>query len=99
MAGYLFLTLRFFRKILLTSLYVSCIILSCEDDPLAQSVEHLTFNQGVDGSSPSWVTISSEPGSHEPIGDMRTRVSRLLLSGSEEEYSLLELFMARWSSG
>lgn len=26
-------------------------------DPLAQSVEHLTFNQGVDGSSPSWVTI------------------------------------------
>ena len=27
-------------------------------DPLAQLVEHLTFNQGVDGSSPSWVTIS-----------------------------------------
>ena len=26
------------------------------NDPLAQSVEHLTFNQGVDGSSPSWVT-------------------------------------------
>ena len=26
-------------------------------DLLAQPVEHLTFNQGVDGSSPSWVTI------------------------------------------
>ena len=25
-------------------------------DPLAQSVEHLTFNQGVRGSSPRWVT-------------------------------------------
>ena len=25
-------------------------------DPLAQLVEHLTFNQGVDGSSPSWIT-------------------------------------------
>ncbi len=26
-------------------------------EPLAQLVEHLTFNQGVDGSSPSWLTI------------------------------------------
>ncbi len=25
-------------------------------DPLAQSVEHLTFNQGVWGSNPQWVT-------------------------------------------
>ena len=25
-------------------------------DPLAQSVEHLTFNQGVRGSNPRWVT-------------------------------------------
>ncbi len=25
--------------------------------PLAQSVEHLTFNQRVEGSSPSWHTI------------------------------------------
>ena len=25
-------------------------------DPLAQMVEHLTFNQGVDGSNPLWVT-------------------------------------------
>lgn len=24
--------------------------------PLAQSVEHLTFNQGVEGSIPSWLT-------------------------------------------
>ncbi len=28
---------------------------NCE--PLAQSVEHLTFNQGVTGSSPVWLTI------------------------------------------
>jgi hypothetical protein len=26
-------------------------------EPLAQSVEHLTFNQGVAGSSPAWLTI------------------------------------------
>jgi hypothetical protein len=26
-------------------------------EPLAQLVEHLTFNQGVEGSSPSWLTI------------------------------------------
>jgi hypothetical protein len=25
-------------------------------EPLAQLVEHLTFNQGVEGSSPSWLT-------------------------------------------
>ena len=25
-------------------------------EPLAQSVEHLTFNQRVEGSSPSWLT-------------------------------------------
>ncbi len=25
-------------------------------DPLAQSVEHLTFNQGVRGSNPRWIT-------------------------------------------
>ena len=27
------------------------------DDPLAQSVEHLTFNQGVPRSSRGWITI------------------------------------------
>ena len=36
-------------------------------DPLAQSVEYLTFNQGVVGSSPTWVTmkklsLSGSPG-------------------------------------
>ncbi len=25
-------------------------------EPLAQTVEHLTFNQGVRGSSPRWLT-------------------------------------------
>ncbi len=28
-----------------------------QQEPLAQLVEHLTFNQGVEGSSPSWLTI------------------------------------------
>ena len=27
-------------------------------DPLAQAVEHLTFNQGVPGSIPGWITIN-----------------------------------------
>jgi hypothetical protein len=31
-------------------------------EPLAQLVEHLTFNQGVEGSSPSWLTILSDTG-------------------------------------
>ena len=30
----------------------------CQVDPLAQSVEHLTFNQGVPRSSRGWITIS-----------------------------------------
>jgi hypothetical protein len=29
------------------------------DEPLAQLVEHLTFNQRVEGSNPSWLTIFS----------------------------------------
>jgi hypothetical protein len=29
-------------------------------EPLAQLVEHLTFNQGVTGSSPVWLTIHAE---------------------------------------
>jgi hypothetical protein len=27
------------------------------NEPLAQLVEHLTFNQGVTGSSPVWLTM------------------------------------------
>ena len=30
-------------------------------EPLAQSVEHLTFNQGVRGSNPRWLTKKSTP--------------------------------------
>ena len=36
------------KDILTTHLY---------NEPLAQLVEHLTFNQRVEGSSPSWLTI------------------------------------------
>ncbi len=32
-------------------------------EPLAQLVEHLTFNQGVEGSSPSWLTLTCGSGS------------------------------------
>jgi hypothetical protein len=46
----------------LTFIKVSYIIYSCEFktlilDPLAQSAEHLTFNQGVPRSNRGWVTI------------------------------------------
>ena len=30
------------------------------NDSLAQTVEHLTFNQGVRGSNPRWITIKKE---------------------------------------
>ena len=30
------------------------------NEPLAQLVEHLTFNQRVAGSSPAWLTIFAE---------------------------------------
>ena len=32
-----------------------------EYEPLAQLVEHLTFNQRVEGSNPSWLTILFGP--------------------------------------
>ena len=31
--------------------------LDLHQEPLAQLVEHLTFNQRVEGSNPSWLTI------------------------------------------
>jgi hypothetical protein len=31
-----------------------------QQEPLAQLVEHLTFNQGVVGSNPTWLTIFSK---------------------------------------
>jgi hypothetical protein len=34
-----------------------------QHEPLAQLVEHLTFNQGVEGSSPSWLTLTCGSGS------------------------------------
>ena len=38
----------------------SNLIIHPKDDPLAQSVEHLTFNQGVPRSSRGWVTNYGE---------------------------------------
>ncbi len=51
---------------------------------VAQLVEQLTCNQQVVGSIPIASSISSEPCSHESIDEMRTRVSRLVPSGSTE---------------
>jgi hypothetical protein len=36
--------------------FESCFPSHFKFEPLAQLVEHLTFNQGVEGSSPSWLT-------------------------------------------
>ena len=50
---------RFVKKPL-TNLFRFVIILVLQfwqHDPLAQAVEHLTFNQGVPGSIPGWITI------------------------------------------
>ncbi len=44
------LRVRWFESIILHQFY----------EPLAQLVEHLTFNQGVEGSSPSWLIESHQ---------------------------------------
>ena len=45
--------------------------------PLAQLVEHLTLNQGVDGSSPPWCTIT------RPVGQaVKTLASHASNTGS-----------------
>ena len=46
------------------------------DEPLAQTVEHLTFNQGVPGSSPGRLTKNYEdfgrPTDHRPFARLVT---------------------------
>ena len=51
----------FFQKLLTNAVQYDIIIRCQKHDPLAQSVEHLTFNQGVRGSSLRWVTKTREP--------------------------------------
>ena len=51
-------------------------------DPLAQSAEHLTFNQGVPGSIPGWVTILSDDASYRP-GEVSEWFKELVLKTSE----------------
>ena len=54
-------------------------------DPLAQLVEHLTFNQGVDGSNPSWITsfwpvgqaVKTPPFHGDNMGSIPIRVTNL----------------------
>jgi hypothetical protein len=45
------------QRTLTPSLIGSIPISPAKCEPLAQLVEHLTFNQGVEGSSPSWLTF------------------------------------------
>jgi hypothetical protein len=45
------------QRTLTPSLIGSNPISPAKCEPLAQLVEHLTFNQGVEGSSPSWLTF------------------------------------------
>ena len=49
-----------------------------QQEPLAQLVEHLTFNQGVEGSSPSWLTfiITCACGGMADAPDLGSGVSR-----------------------
>ena len=57
-------------------------------DPLAQSVEHLTFNQGVPRSSRGWITIRpvgqavKTPPFHGGIrGSIPLRVTKIMQTG------------------
>ncbi len=42
-------------------------------EPLAQLVEHLTFNQRVEGSSPSWLTIFYLDNTKKPMYNRKSR--------------------------
>ena len=55
-------------------------------DPLAQSAEHLTFNQGVRSSNLRWVTISYR-GDHASIGhgEVSEWFKELVLKTSDSE--------------
>ena len=57
-------------------------------DPLAQWVEHLTFNQGVVGSSPMWVTIWH----HRLVGLGHSPFK----AGTRVQISLMLPFMHEW---
>ncbi len=51
-------------------------------EPLAQLVEHLTFNQRVEGSSPSWLTLFYFRGCGGIGRRTRLRIWRLWRGGS-----------------
>ena len=57
-----------------------------QHDPLAQSAEHLTFNQGVRSSNLRWVTISYR-GDHASIGhgEVSEWFKELVLKTSDSE--------------
>ena len=71
-------------------------------DPLAQAVEHLTFNQGVRSSNLRWVTIFLTPNWY---GEVSERFKELVLKTSDaamhrgfESHSLRHFFSKRRST-
>ena len=53
---------------LVRALKISLLIILWESDFVAQLVEHLTFNEGVPGSSPGGVTIINHGSSWDSAG-------------------------------
>jgi hypothetical protein len=60
-------------------------------EPLAQLVEHLTFNQGVEGSSPSWLTIIRGSGS-----GVEHRLAKARVAGSNPVFRSRFAGVVQW---
>src|SRR5947199_1365323 len=71
--------------------------------PLAQLVEHLTFNQRVEGSSPSWLTIVFCLAKYCGCGGIgrrnRLRIWRRKAWGFDSLHPHLVYFIARYCQG
>ena len=69
-------------------------------DPLAQSVEHLTFNQGVPRSSRGWITIMERYRSGHNGAVLKTvRVQAHVGSNPTLSAIFINSFMEKYSSG
>ena len=67
------------------------------DDPLAQSAEHLTFNQGVPRSSRGWVTNVGEVS--ERFKELVLKISDSVMGRGFESHPLRQENMEKYSSG
>ena len=59
----------------------------CLDEPLAQAVDHLTFNQRVTGSNPVWLTIFMFSGSSSAV---EYNLAKVGVAGSNPVFRSLE---------